>query len=147
MHTRACADGRLFALVFLLLLKDLGFYAMRSMEIGRRCAIAHAIYRSTCVYTCLHPCLRTYVLWAYPQDERSAAIRRYKKGQIRLMVATDVAARGLDIKCVVPSIVLSNVLLLQQPLQHISVAETTAFSYIHLFCFLHPAQLYACFVL
>ena len=32
------------------------------------------------------------------QDEREAIIKAYRRGQIKIMVATDVAARGLDVK-------------------------------------------------
>jgi ATP-dependent RNA helicase SrmB len=32
-----------------------------------------------------------------PQDKRNKAISRFKSGEIRVLVATDVAARGLDI--------------------------------------------------
>lgn len=33
----------------------------------------------------------------FAQNERTAAIRRFKEGQVSLLVATDVAARGLDL--------------------------------------------------
>ena len=32
-----------------------------------------------------------------PQDKRNKAIERFKSGEIKVLVATDVAARGLDI--------------------------------------------------
>lgn len=32
-----------------------------------------------------------------PQAERSAAMNQFKRGQLRLLIATDVAARGLDV--------------------------------------------------
>lgn len=32
-----------------------------------------------------------------PQYERSDAMRRFKLGQLRILIATDVAARGLDV--------------------------------------------------
>ena len=33
-----------------------------------------------------------------PQSERQDAMNRFKKGEVNILIATDVAARGLDIK-------------------------------------------------
>jgi len=35
-----------------------------------------------------------------PQHERDASLRKFTNKEVNIMVATDVAARGLDIKCV-----------------------------------------------
>ena len=32
-----------------------------------------------------------------PQDKRNTAVSRFKNGQVRILVATDIAARGLDV--------------------------------------------------
>lgn len=32
-----------------------------------------------------------------PQHQREVALRKFKNGQLRVLVATDVASRGLDI--------------------------------------------------
>lgn len=41
-----------------------------------------------------------YCVWlegTMPQDKRNTAIERFKNGRVKILVATDVAARGLDI--------------------------------------------------
>ena len=39
--------------------------------------------------------------WDFRQHQRDAVMHRYRAGQIRIMVATDVAARGIDVSDIV----------------------------------------------
>lgn len=76
---------------------------------GHACAVVvlHACHEHTWTCTCTCTCMSCLtlsqmlivpdILHSSCAQERSAALRAFKEGDVRLLICTDVAARGIDI--------------------------------------------------